>query len=246
MVKATATAKAAQLEHTLYKLQETQAKLIQRGKMFGLGKLIAGIAHEINNPLNFIYGNLYHASNYTEDLLKLVPVYQSKYPNPGSEILANMESIDFNFLVQDVRKVLSLMKVGSYRIRFTVLSLRNFSRLDEAEDKFVDLHEGIDKTSLILQHSLKPHGHFPSIKVIKDDGDLPKVECYAGQMNQLFMNVIINAIDILTYEIEEIENFDDNKTSPTICISTIVYVHNFYLLIRILYHGPSMSEDVKK
>jgi signal transduction histidine kinase len=214
--------------------------------MFGLGKLIAGLAHEINNPVNFIYGNLCHASNYTEDLLKLVQVYQSKYPNPGSEILTNMESIDFNFLVQDVPKVLSLMKVGSYRIRFIVLSLRNFSRLDEAENKFVYLHEGIDKTSLILQHGLKPHGHVPNIEVIKDYGDLAKVECYAGQMNQLFMNVIINAIDIITYEIEEIENSDDNKPSSTICISTIVYVHNFYLLIRILDNGPSMSEDVKK
>lgn len=244
--EASATAKAAQLEHTLHQLQETQAKLIQTEKMSGLGQLVAGIAHEINNPVNFIYGNLCHANNYTEDLLKLLQLYQSKYPNPGGEIIATMESIDFNFLVQDLPKIMSSMKVGSERIRSIVLSLRNFSRLDEAENKCVDLHEGIDNTLLILQHRLKPHGQFSGIEVIKDYGDLPKVECYAGQMNQVFMNVISNAIDILTDEIEEKQNSDDSKPSPTIRISTRVSAHNSYLLISIADNGPGMSEDVKK
>ncbi|TAF05945.1 MAG: GAF domain-containing protein, partial [Nostocales cyanobacterium] len=163
-----ATAKAAQLEHTLHQLQETQAKLIQTEKMSGLGQLVAGIAHEINNPVNFIYGNLCHASNYTEDLLKLLQLYQSEYPNPSSEILVTMAAIDFNFVVEDLPKIMSSMRLGSDRIRSIVMSLRNFSRLDEAENKRVDLHEGIDNTLLILQHRLKPNGHFPGIEVIKD------------------------------------------------------------------------------
>jgi signal transduction histidine kinase len=173
-------------------------------------------------------------------------MYQSKYPNPGSEILATIESIDFNFLVQDLLNILSSMKVGSDRIRSIVLSLRNFSRLDEAENTCVDVHEGIDNTLLILQHRLKPHSHFSGIEVIKDYADLPKVQCYPGQMNQVFINIISSAIDILTDEIEERQNSNDNKPSPSIRISTRVSAHNSYLLIRITDNGPGMSEDIRK
>lgn len=250
--EAKATAKAAQLEHTLRQLQETQAKLIQTEKMSGLGQLVAGIAHEINNPVNFIYGNLCHASSYTEDLLKLLQLYQCHYPHPSREIRSTMEAIDFDFLVQDLPKIMSSMRVGSDRIRSIVLSLRNFSRLDEAEKKCVDLHEGIDNTLLILQHRLKPYNSFPGIEVIKDYGDLPKVECYAGQMNQVFMNVINNAIDVLTEEIEQkpqstdIKNIKDIQPLPTIRIYTKVLRHNSYLSISITDNGPGMTEDVKK
>lgn len=246
VAEAKATAKAAQLEQTLHQLQETQAKLIQTEKMSGLGQLVAGIAHEINNPVNFIYGNLCHASNYTEDLLKLLELYQSYYPHPTSEIRSTMEAIDFNFLVQDLPKIMSSMRVGSERIRSIVLSLRNFSRLDEAENKRVDLHEGIDNTLLILQHRLKPDGHFPGIQVIKDYGDLPKVECYAGQMNQVFMNVISNAIDVLTDELEHNPQSRQTQPLPTIRISTRVSVENSHLLISIADNGPGMSKEVKK
>ncbi|MBD2691694.1 GAF domain-containing sensor histidine kinase [Anabaena catenula] len=246
IAEAKATAKAAQLEHTLHQLQETQSKLIQTEKMSGLGQLVAGIAHEINNPVNFIYGNLCHASNYTEDLLNLLQLYQSHYPNPHSEIRSTIEAIDFNFLIQDLPKIMSSMKVGSDRIRSIVLSLRNFSRLDEAENKRVDLHEGIDNTLLILQHRLKAHSYFPGIEVIKDYGKLPKVECYAGQMNQVFMNVINNAIDVLTDDIEERLETADIKPSPTIRISTRVSAQNSYLLVSIADNGPGMSEEVKK
>ncbi|TAE54340.1 MAG: GAF domain-containing protein [Nostocales cyanobacterium] len=244
--EAKATAKAAQLEHTLHQLQETQAQLIQTEKMSGLGQLVAGIAHEINNPVNFIYGNLCHASNYTEDLLKLVQLYQDHYPHPSNEIKSTMEAIDFNFLVQDLPKIMSSMRLGSERIRSIVLSLRNFSRLDEAENKRVDLHEGIDNTLLILQHRLKPHGQFPGIEIIKDYGNLPKVECYAGQMNQVFMNVISNAIDVLTDEIEQHPHLTHTKPSPTIRISTRVSPQNPYLLISIADNGPGMTKEVKK
>ncbi|MEA5576077.1 GAF domain-containing protein [Anabaena sp. UHCC 0451] len=246
IAEAKATAKAAQLEHTLHQLQETQSKLVQTEKMSGLGQLVAGIAHEINNPVNFIYGNLCHASNYSEDLLKLLQLYQSHYPQPNSEIRSTMEAIDFNFLVQDLPKIMSSMRVGSERIRSIVLSLRNFSRLDEAENKRVDLHEGIDNTLLILQHRLKPHGYFPGIEIIKDYGDLPKVECYAGQMNQVFMNIINNAIDVLTDEIEQKPQLTDTQPLPTIRISTRVSTQNPYLLISIADNGPGMSKDIKK
>jgi light-regulated signal transduction histidine kinase (bacteriophytochrome) len=244
--EAEAIAKATQLEHTLHQLQETQSKLIQTEKMSGLGQLVAGIAHEINNPVNFIYGNLCHASNYTEDLLKLLQLYQSYYPQPENEIRATMEAIDFNFVIQDLPKIMSSMKLGSDRIRSIVLSLRNFSRLDEAENKRVDLHEGIDNTLLILQHRLKPHSHFPGIEVIKDYGELPKVECYAGQMNQVFMNVINNAIDVLTEQIEVNLKSSDIIALPVIRISTRVSADNSYLLISIADNGPGMSEEVKK
>jgi light-regulated signal transduction histidine kinase (bacteriophytochrome) len=237
--EAKATAKATLLEQTLHQLQETQTKLIHTEKMSGLGQLVAGIAHEINNPVNFIYGNLCHASNYTEDLLKLIQLYQTHYPQPHSEITSTMEAIDFNFLMQDLPKIMSSMRLGSDRIRSIVISLRNFSRLDESSSKKVDLHEGIDNTLLILQHRIKADARFPGIEIIKDYGNLPKIECYAGQMNQVFMNVINNAIDVLT------DNLEPNAPSvPTIRITTRISNHN--LLISIADNGPGMTQDVKK
>ncbi|MFN6561845.1 MAG: GAF domain-containing protein [Nostoc sp. ChiSLP01] len=195
--EAEARSQAVELEHTLHQLQETQTKLIHTEKMSALGQLVAGIAHEINNPVNFIYGNLCHASDYTEQLLEILRLYQLHYPNPHSEIRAAIEAIDFDFLVEDLPKIMESMQAGSDRIRSIVLSLRNFSRLDESENKRVDLHEGIDNTLLILRHRLKGNSEFPAIEVIKDYGKIPRVECYAGQMNQVFMNIISNAIDAL-------------------------------------------------
>ena len=236
VAEATATAKATQLEQTLHQLQETQTKLIHSEKMSGLGQLVAGIAHEINNPVNFIYGNLSHANDYTKQLLEILQLYQSHYPQPDNKISAALESIDFDFVVQDLPKIMSSMQVGTNRIRSIVLSLRNFSRLDEAENKSVDLHEGIDNTLLILQHRLKPHSSFHGIEIIKDYGELPKIECYVGQMNQVFMNVISNAIDVLTYESAE-----KITHSPTIRISTRVSTNNTHILISIADNGVGMS-----
>ncbi|MEH2175876.1 PAS domain S-box protein [Nostoc sp.] len=193
----TAQDKAQQLEAALLELQQTQTQLIQTEKMSSLGQLVAGIAHEINNPVNFIYGNISHASEYTKDLLHLVELYQQSYCPPTPEIDRQINTIDLEFLKQDLPKILESMKMGAERIRQIVLSLRNFSRLDEDGTKAVDIHEGMDSTLLLLQNRLKAKPGHPEIQVIRDYGNLPPVVCHAGQMNQVFMNVLTNAIDAL-------------------------------------------------
>jgi signal transduction histidine kinase len=181
----------------LQALQQTQAQLIQTEKMSSLGQLVAGVAHEINNPINFIYGNLPHASDYTQDLLNLVNLYDQKYRDGDPDIEHLRSKIDLDFLVDDLPKMLESMQIGADRIREIVLSLRNFSRLDEAEMKRVNVHEGIDSTLLILQNRLKPGPGHPGIEIVKQYGALPAVECYVGQLNQVFMNILSNAIDAL-------------------------------------------------
>jgi PAS domain S-box-containing protein len=211
-----------ELEDALLELQRTQSRLIQSEKMSSLGQLVAGVAHEINNPVNFIFGNLSHAKDYTEDLLRLLELYQEIYPNPAPEIQQEKEAIDLEFLMEDLPKLLSSMKLGADRIRDIVLSLRNFSRLDEASMKEVDIHEGIDSTLLILQNRLKAKPEHPGIGVVKEYGNLPKVECYAGQMNQVFMNILSNAIDALD-EWHDQQPASEIKASPsTITIRTEV------------------------
>ncbi len=188
------TVKSAQ---ALQALQQAQAQLIQTEKMSSLGQLVAGVAHEINNPINFIYGNLPHAANYTQDLLTLIQLYDRKYADRDAEIRAYREEIDLDFLVKDLQKMLDSMSIGADRIREIVLSLRNFSRLDESDMKRVNIHDGIDSTLLILQNRLKGSPTHPAIDVVKQYGNLPLVECYAGQLNQVFMNILSNAIDAL-------------------------------------------------
>jgi signal transduction histidine kinase len=188
---------AQQLEKTLRELQRTQAQLVQTEKMSGLGQMVAGVAHEINNPINFIYGNLAHATQYTKDLLELVQLYEECYLNPVPAIQEKREEIDLDFLMEDLPKLLASMELGADRIRQIVLSLRTFSRLDEAQKKPVNIHEGIDSTLLILNSRLKPKAGQVGIEVVKEYGDLPLVECYAGQLNQVFMNILANAIDAL-------------------------------------------------
>lgn len=198
--RAAATAaqtQAQQLSEALGYLRKTQSQLIQSEKMSSLGHLVAGIAHEINNPVNFISGNLTHASDYFQDLHHLIELYQEHYPDPVPELQAYAEEIDLEFLLEDLSRLLSSMHVGTERIRQIVLSLRNFSRLDEAEVKPVNLHDGIDSTLLILQGRLKAKGAWTGIEVRKNYGNLPLIECYASQLNQVFMNLLSNAIDAL-------------------------------------------------
>ncbi|MFB2833208.1 ATP-binding protein [Floridanema evergladense] len=187
--------KNSQLKQTLLHLQQTQTQLVHSEKMSSLGQLVAGIAHEINNPANFIHGNLTHLQNYVQDLLLLIQLYQQYYPDSVPEIQAEAQRVDLEFMQADLPKMLSSIRSGTERIRQIVLSLRNFSRMDEAEFKSVNIHEGIDSTLLILHHRLVGRAERPEIKVVKDYGDLPLVECYPGQLNQVFMNILTNAID---------------------------------------------------
>ena len=182
-----------ELSQVLENLKKTQVHLVQSEKMSSLGQMMAGIAHEINNPVNFIYGNLKPASDYFKDLIDLVEMYQEKYPNPDEELQDYLEDLDLPFMIEDAFKLLESLRIGSDRIRQIVLSMRNFSRLDEANIKSVDIHEGIDSTLLILQHKLR--GLESPIEIIKRYGNLPPVECYPSQLNQVFMNILSNAVD---------------------------------------------------
>ncbi|MDI9635857.1 PAS domain S-box protein [Oscillatoria amoena NRMC-F 0135] len=234
-----AQAQTQQLAQTLHELQQTQTQLIQSEKMSSLGQLVAGVAHEINNPVNFIYGNLIHASEYIEDLLRLVKLYEKHEPTAPPEIEAYQQEIDLDFLLEDLPKLLDSMRLGTTRIREIVLSLRNFSRLDEAEMKGVDLHQGIESTLMILQHRLKPKGAYPGIEIIKSYGDLPLVECYPGQLNQVFMNILANAIDALE------ERYTQSHYVPTLWIQTAID-ESQQAIVSIRDNGPGIAPEVQQ
>jgi signal transduction histidine kinase len=241
---AKAQAQATKLEQTLQGIQQTQAQLIQSEKMSSLGLLVAGIAHEINNPINFISGNLVHASEYAHDLLNLVQLYAKHYPQPVAEIQAQEAKIDLDFIQEDLPKIIYSMKTGAERIRQIVVLLRNFSRLDEAEKKWVNIHEGIDNTLRILSHRLSPKSpDSPGIQVIKDYGNLPSVQCYAGQLNQVFMNILTNAIDAID-GYQQQQSLEESKNySGTILISTLLFQSD-YVIIMIGDNGLGMKPEV--
>jgi signal transduction histidine kinase len=186
------------LEEAFVELQQAQTSLVQAEKMSSLGELVAGIAHEINNPVNFLVGNLGHAQNYIKDLDHIIKLYQRLYPaDLSAELTEAIEEVELDYLLEDLPKLLKSMKVGIDRIQCIVKSLKTFSRMDESEVKEVDIHEGIDSTLMILQHRLKTQDHGQGIQVNKQYGELPLVNCYAGQLNQVFMNLLCNAIDAI-------------------------------------------------
>ena len=199
--------------------------------MSGLGQMVAGIAHEINNPVNFINGNLTHVDQYVQHLIVLLKLYQQHFPQASPEITDCMEEIDLEFLLIDLPNIITSMQTGTRRIRDIVLSLRNFSRLDEAEQKDVDLHEGIDSTLLILNHKLKQ-----GIGVVRKYGNLPKILCYSSQLNQVFMNILSNAVDAL---------LETDIKSKQIVIQTSVDGSN-HVCISIQDNGNGMSPEIKE
>ncbi len=249
--RATALAAQTQAEYlveAMRKLQQTQAQLIQHEKMSSLGQLVAGVAHEINNPVNFISGNITYVSGYIRDLMELLELYQEYYPTPEDRIQEKADEIDLQFLIEDLPKLLASMQMGSDRIRQIVLSLRNFSRLDEAEVKPVNIHDGLGNTLLILQSRLKATSKGRPIGVSRAYGELPIVECYAGQLNQVFMNLLSNAIDavddcpdpIITIQTEVIHCPDFNASSEEQVTCTP------QIAIHIRDNGTGMSDDIKQ
>ncbi|WP_407899798.1 protein kinase domain-containing protein [Scytonema sp. NUACC26] len=239
--------KARQLEATLQQLQKTQLQLIQNEKLCSLGQMVAGIAHEINNPVTFITANLSHTSNYTVDLLHLVNLYQFHYPNPVNDIKDEIEAMDLEFLREDLPKMLKSLKVGADRIKEIIRNLRNFSRQDSSELTLQDIHEGIDTNLMILQHRLKAQPHRPAIEVIKDYSDLPMVQCYAGLLNQVFMNLLANAIDALEGTGDwglATRNQQYRTPTPQIYIRTEISESD-RVTIRITDNGSGMPEEVR-
>ncbi|MBN3893721.1 MAG: AAA family ATPase [Nostoc sp. JL31] len=235
-----------QLEQALQALQTMQLQLVQGEKMSAIGNLVAGVAHEINNPVGFIAGNLEPAKDYVKDLLGLINLYQEKFPNPGSDIQDEIDAIDLNYLREDLPKLLESMKLGVSRIRSISTSLRTFSRADKDYKVPFDIHEGIDSSILILRHRLKANENRPAIEVVKNYGKLPLVECFAGQLNQVFMNLLANAIDALEqYNIER--SLEAILANPNcITIQTRVADSGQDVLIKIADNGVGMSSEVKQ
>jgi signal transduction histidine kinase len=236
--------KNQQLEQAFDELKSTQAQLVQTEKMSSLGQMVAGIAHEINNPVNFIHGNVNYVDQYSQSLLELLHLYRSHYPTPNAAIQDKIEDIDLPFVEADLSSVLSSMKIGTSRIQEIVKSLRIFSRLDEAEVKNVDLHDGIDSTLMILQSRFKATADRPAIQVIKDYGDLPKVECYAGQLNQVFMNILSNAIDAIEESTQKLTFAEAEEQANAVRIQTQV-IQDDSIKITISDNGTGIPEDVR-
>ncbi|MEG4392327.1 ATP-binding protein [Microcoleus sp. BROC3] len=233
-----------QLEQALSELKQAQSNLIQSEKMSSLGQLVAGVAHEINNPINFIYGNVTPAREYADSLLEVVNIYQEQYPNPLPAVKEKLKSVDLDFIKSDLRQILISIKKGAERILGIVKSLRIFSRHDEAEMKLADIHEGIDSTLMILQSRLNANPGFASIQVIKEYGNLPQIECYPGQLNQVFMNILANAIDALE-EDSHSTSIATNEANPRLIKISTQILESQVVEIRISNNGSEITESVR-
>lgn len=240
---------AEELEKTLAVLRRTQTQLVQTEKMSSLGQMVAGIAHEINNPVSFIYGNINYVEQYVKDLLSLVERYEKALPHPPDFVQTHREAIDLEFLRHDLPKLLASLNMGAERIRSIVLSLRIFSRLDEADFKSANIHEGLDSTLVILGSRLKAQRDRPEIKVTKDYATLPLIDCHPGHLNQVFMNILANAIDALDERYIQERTTNDNGSThsewqPTIHLQTEQVDHQIY--IHISDNGMGMPKTVQE
>nr|WP_045870950.1 ATP-binding sensor histidine kinase [Tolypothrix sp. PCC 7601] len=236
--------KSQDLAAALLQLQQTQTQLVHTEKISSLGQLVAGVAHEVNNPVSFIFTNLTHARRYIEDLINLLHLYQQHLPHPPAEIKDEIEAIDLDFLLEDLPNMISSMKEGTHRIRDIMQSLRNFSRKDGLDKKAVNIHEGIETTLMILSHRLKAYPHRPAIQVVKNYGDLPLIACYPGQLNQVFMNLLANAIDALE-ESNEGKNYAFIEQHPNVIIISTT-VSDQQVKISIADNGMGIPESVKE
>jgi signal transduction histidine kinase len=236
-------AKSHELGQLVRELKQTQAQLVQTEKMSSLGRMVGGVAHEINNPVSFIFGNLTFAQEYFEQLVDLIELYQQSYPQPTPQIARRLDEVELEFLIDDTEKLFASMKVGAERIRDIVLSLRNFSRFDEAELKSVKIEEGLRNTLLILQPRLQG-GSPVKIVTVEEFGDLPLVECYASQINQVFLNLLSNAIDAL----ESDQRYRQGRELPvpaTIWIRTEA-LNKKTIAVRVRDNGPGMPPEVRE
>ncbi|SKB16073.1 Response regulator receiver sensor signal transduction histidine kinase [Planktothrix sp. PCC 11201] len=232
------------LEQCFKKIKIIQTQLVNNEKMSILGQMLAGIAHEINNPVNFIYGNLAYVQEYTDNLLKIFELYQQYYSNPHPVIQQEVEAVELNFILEDLPKMLESMQVGAERIREIVLSLRNFARQDGSQMRATNLHEGIDSTLMILQNRLKRKQDHPAIHVIKEySSSLPLVECYGGEMNQVFMNILANAIDAIE-ENNQQKNIEELQVNPGHILIKTDIINDHNVVIKISDNAGGMTEEI--
>ncbi len=232
-----------ELERTQQELQLSRDRIVENEKMSNLGELVSGIAHEINNPITFIYSNLTHVQSYATDLIELLQLYQKQFVNPGAKIIQKQQDMDVEFILDDLLKIVSSMRTGSDRIRQIILSVQDFSRSDRSGWQLFDISDGLENTLLLLQHRLPAREGRRDIKVMKEYGNLPQVECYAGQLNQAFLNIINHAIDALEESSQELEESESLKFKPVILISTQV-IDAGRISIEIADNSLAISEDI--
>ncbi|MDY7005911.1 MAG: ATP-binding protein [Cyanobacteriota bacterium] len=235
----------AEQQKTLEELQTTHAQLLHTEKMSSLGQMVAGVAHEINNPINYIRGNITPAQEYIQDILELLDMYQQEFPHPTQKIKIKIAEIDLDFMKKDLNEIIRSMEIGTERIYEIIKSMRNFSRFEKAEFKQIDVHEAINSTLMLLDNRIKATTSSPEIRVIKEYQELPLVDFYAGQLHQVLMNILSNAIDALDEYNEQRTPEEVRKNPSKIKVGTKI-LNKKWVVISIADNGLGMPEEVSK